>query len=97
MQAKFHANREIYREFYEIRAVWQKIARENAAKSVSCRPIPSKIKQGINSRRTGNLLSRTGNLQRLAGKLPASFLHRRCGHGLILSCSSEASGDFCVL
>jgi hypothetical protein len=88
-EGKFPANREIYREFYENRAVWQKIARENAAKSVSCRTIPYKMKQGINLRRTGNLLSRAGNLQRLAGKLPASFLHRGCGHGLILSCSSE--------
>src|ERR1017187_10542593 len=62
--------REIYREFYENRAVWQKLARKNAAKSVSCRTIPYKMKQGINSRRTGNLLSRAGNLQRLAGNCP---------------------------
>jgi hypothetical protein len=35
-------------------AVWRKIARKTAAKSVSCRTIPYKMKQGINSRRTGN-------------------------------------------
>ena|ERR1700738_523597 len=28
------------------------------------------MKQGINSRRTGNLLNRAGNLQRLAGNCP---------------------------
>ena len=70
LRGKFPANREIYREFYENRAVWQKLARKNAAKSVSCRTIPYKMKQGINSRRTGNLLSRAGNLQRLAGNCP---------------------------
>jgi len=32
--------------------------------------IPYKMKQGINSRRTGNLLSRAGNLLRLAGNCP---------------------------
>ena len=64
------ANREIYREFYENRVVWRKIARKNAAKSVSCWTIPYKMKQGINSRRTGNLSSRAGNLQRLAGNCP---------------------------
>ena len=57
----------IYREFYENRAAARKIARKNAAKSVSCKTIPYKMKQGINSRRTGNLSSRAGNLQRLAG------------------------------
>jgi hypothetical protein len=67
---KFPANREIYREFYENRVVWRKIARKNAAKSVSCWTIPYKMKQGINSRRTGNLSSRAGNLQRLAGNCP---------------------------
>jgi len=70
LEFRFPANREIYREFYENRAVWQKIARKNAAKSVSCRTIPYKMKQGINSRRTGNLLSRAGNLQRLAVNCP---------------------------
>jgi hypothetical protein len=60
-EGKFPANREIYREFYENWAVWQKIARENAAKSVSCKTIPYKMKQGINLRRTGNLFSRAGN------------------------------------
>ena len=45
----------------ENRAVRQKAARQNAAESVSCRIIPYKMKQGINSRRTGNLLSRAGN------------------------------------
>jgi hypothetical protein len=36
--------------------------------------IPYKMKQGINSRRTGNLLSRAGNLLRLAGNcLPGAF------------------------
>jgi hypothetical protein len=59
---KFPANREIYRELSENLAVWRKIARKNAAKSVSCTTIPYKMKQGINSRRTGNLLSRAGNL-----------------------------------
>jgi hypothetical protein len=49
---------------------WRKIACKNAAKSVSCRTIPYKMKQGINSRQTGNLLSRAGNLQRLAGSCP---------------------------
>jgi hypothetical protein len=41
-----------------------------AAESVSCRTIPYKMKQGINSRRTGNLSSRAGNLLRLAGNRP---------------------------
>jgi phosphatidylserine/phosphatidylglycerophosphate/cardiolipin synthase-like enzyme len=31
------------------------------------------MKQGINLRRTGNLLNRAGNLQRLAGNCPAIF------------------------
>jgi hypothetical protein len=57
-------------EFYENRAAARKIARRNAAKSVSCKTIPCKMKQGINSRRTGNLSSRAGNLQRLAGNCP---------------------------
>jgi hypothetical protein len=51
-------------------AAARKIARRNAAKSVSCKTIPCKMKQGINSRRTGNLSSRAGNLQRLAGNCP---------------------------
>ena len=34
---------------------------EIPAKSVSCKTIPCKMKQGINSRRTGNLSSRAGN------------------------------------
>ena len=34
---------------------------EITAKSVSCKTIPCKMKQGINSRRTGNLSSRAGN------------------------------------
>jgi hypothetical protein len=34
---------------------------------------PYKMKQGIYSRQTGNLLSRAGNLQRLAKNCPASF------------------------
>jgi hypothetical protein len=59
--------------FTKIGAVWQKIARENAAKSVSCRTIPYKMKQGINLHRTGNLLNRAGNLQRPAGNCPAIF------------------------
>jgi hypothetical protein len=45
------------------------------------------MKLGINSRRTGNLLSRAGNLLRLQGiarRVGRSFLHRGCGHGLIL-------------
>jgi hypothetical protein len=89
---KFPANREINREFYENRAVWRKIACKNAAESVSCRTIPYKMKQGINSRRTRNLLRRAGNLLRFAGNCPPvsrSFFHRGYGHGLILSCSSE--------
>jgi hypothetical protein len=53
-EARFPAIRENNREFRENRAVWQKAARQNAAKSVSCRTIPYKMKQGINSRRTGN-------------------------------------------
>src|ERR1700720_3134967 len=60
-EARFPANREKNREFRENWAVWQKAARQNAAESVSCRIIPYKMKQGINSRRTGNLLSRAGN------------------------------------
>src|SRR5580693_8085370 len=63
----FPAIRENNREFRENLAVWQKATRQNAVESVSCRTIPYKMKQGINSRRTGNLLSRAGNLQRLAG------------------------------
>jgi hypothetical protein len=59
-EARFPANREKSREFYENRAVWQKAARQNAAISVSCRTIPYKMKQGINSRRTGNLSRRAG-------------------------------------
>src|ERR1700720_1354523 len=70
LRVKFPANRENNREFYENRAVWRKIVRKNAAKSVSCRAIPYKMKQGINSRRTGNLLSRAGNLLRLTGNCP---------------------------
>src|SRR5580704_1567804 len=66
----FPANRENNREFYENRAVWRNFARKNAAKSVSCRAIPYKMKQGINSRRTGNLLSRAGNFLRLTGNCP---------------------------
>src|ERR1700686_2571552 len=58
------------REFYENRAVWRKIVRKNAAKSISCRAIPYKMKQGINSCRTGHLLSRAGNLLRLTGNCP---------------------------
>ena len=42
---------------------------EIQAKSVSCKTIPCKMKQGINSRRTGNLSSRAGK-QRLAGNCP---------------------------
>src|ERR1700731_2880339 len=56
--------------FYENPAVWRKIVRKNAAKSVSCMAIPYKMKQGINSRRTGNLLIRAGNLLRLTGNCP---------------------------
>jgi hypothetical protein len=56
--------------FTKIGPFGEKIASKNAAKSVSCRTIPYKMKQGINSRRAGNLLSRAGNLQRLAGNLP---------------------------
>src|ERR1700737_5608095 len=67
---RFPTNRENNREFYENRAVWGKIIRKNAAKSVSCRAIPYKMKQGINSCRTGNLLSRAGNLLRLTGNCP---------------------------
>ena len=67
LRVKFPANRENNREFYKNWAVWRNCARQNAAESVSCRTIPYKMKQGINSRRTGNLLSRAGNLQRLAG------------------------------
>jgi hypothetical protein len=51
---KFPAIREKNREFYENRAVWQKAARQNVAKSVSCRTIPYNMKQGINSRRTAS-------------------------------------------
>jgi hypothetical protein len=47
------ANREIYGEFYKNRAAAREIARQNAAKSVSCRTIPYKMKQGIYA---GNLL-----------------------------------------
>ena len=36
--------------------------------------IPYKMKQGINSRRTGNLLSRAGNLLRLTGNCPPAGL-----------------------
>jgi hypothetical protein len=67
---RFPTNRENNREFYENRAVWRKIVRKNAAESVSCRAIPYKMKQGINSPRTGNLLSRAGNLLRLTGNCP---------------------------
>jgi hypothetical protein len=35
------------------------------------------MKQGINSRRTGNLLTRAGNLQRLAGKCPLASVSGR--------------------
>src|ERR1700730_15074313 len=70
LRGKFPAIREFNREFYENRAVWRKIVRKNAANSVSCRTIPYKMKQGINSRRTGNLSSRAGNLLRLAGNCP---------------------------
>src|SRR3984893_5000849 len=70
LRGRFPANRENNREFYENRAVWRKIVGKNAAKSVSCRAIPYKMKQGINSRRTGNLLSRAGNLLRLTGNCP---------------------------
>ena len=66
-QREFPANRENNREFYKNWAVWRNCTRQNAAESVSCKIIPYKMKQGINSRRTGNLLSRAGNLQRLAG------------------------------
>jgi hypothetical protein len=41
-EARFPANREKNREFRENRAVWQKAARQNVAKSVSCRTIPIK-------------------------------------------------------
>jgi hypothetical protein len=61
--SEFPANREFYKNW----AVWRNCTRQNAAESASCRTIPYKIKQGINSRRTGNLLSRAGNLQRLQG------------------------------
>src|ERR1700730_3154896 len=47
----------------KIRPVWRNCTRQNAAESVSCNLIPYKMKQGINSRRTGNL-------QRLAGNCP---------------------------
>jgi hypothetical protein len=67
---RFPANRENNREFYKNWTVWRNFTRKSAAKSVSCRAIPYKMKQGINSRRTGNLLSRAGNLQRLAGNCP---------------------------
>src|SRR5580704_12697152 len=58
----FPANRENNREFYENRAVWRNFARKNAAKSVSCRAIPYKMKQGINSLRTGKI---TGNFTKI--------------------------------
>ena len=46
------------------------------------------MKQGINSRRTGNLLSRAGNLLRLTGNCPPgeSPFFIADGNGLILSC-----------
>jgi hypothetical protein len=78
--------------FTKIGPFGKKAAPQNAANSVSCRTIPYKMKQGINSRRTGNFLIRAGSLLHLAGNWPPvsrSFLHRGCGHGLILSCSSE--------
>src|SRR5450759_1203167 len=56
--------------FTKIGPFGETLPRQNAAESVSCRTIPYKMKQGINSRRTGNLLSRAGNLQRLAGNCP---------------------------
>ena len=43
---------------------------EIQAKSVSCKTIPCKMKQGINSRRTGRFSNRAGNGQRLAGNCP---------------------------
>jgi hypothetical protein len=82
----------------KIGAVWQKIARKNAAKSVSCRTIPYKMKQGINSRRTGNFIKPSREFAASCRELPAgsrSFLHRGCGHGLILSCSSEFESSVC--
>jgi hypothetical protein len=68
--AEFPVNRELTGNFQKKLAAAREFARQNAAKSVSCRTIPYKMKQGINSRRTGNLLTRAGNLQRLAGKCP---------------------------
>src|ERR1019366_7352651 len=56
--------------FTKIGPFGETLPRQNAAESVSCRTIPYKMKQGINSRQTGNLLSRAGNLQRLAGNCP---------------------------
>jgi hypothetical protein len=45
------ANREKNREFYKNWAVWRKIARKTAAKSVSCRTIPYKMKLEFASNR----------------------------------------------
>src|ERR1700730_10137395 len=55
--------------FYLSRRADSLLTGKVTAQSVSCRTIPYKMKQAINSRRTGNLLSRAGNLLRLAGFL----------------------------
>jgi hypothetical protein len=64
---QFPANREFNREFFKFGPFSAILAPNQRANSNACSKIPYKMEQGINSRRTGNLLSRAGNLQRLAG------------------------------
>ena len=65
---KFPANREINREFRQIRLLGAILPADTRANSEACREIPYATEQGIFAKGTGNLHPRTGNRGAIVGE-----------------------------
>jgi hypothetical protein len=81
LHLKFPANREINREFRQIRPSAAILAPSRRANSMACRPIPYLMEQGILAGATGNFCGRTRKYGCvIAGRIRAKQVDRLQPH-----------------